>query len=260
MMNIFRLVRLTALVALFALALAAAVPAHAITYGVPDGNGHPQVGALVAEFDGQKDWLCSGTLIAPTVYLTAAHCTSYLESLGISDVWVTFDSVFSADSTLIHGTMHTNPGYNQRQSDTGDIAVVVLDRAVKGVTPATLPAAGLFDRIALAGRAFTAVGYGVQERSSGGGGPAHGPGGTRMVSTSTFEALNKTWLRLSQNPATGDSGTCFGDSGGPNFLDTSTMIAGITITGDSVCRSTNVTYRLDTPSARAFLANFVALP
>ena len=81
-----------------------------------------------------------------------------------------------------------------------------------------------------------------------------------MVATSTFEALNKTWLRLSQNPATGDSGTCFGDSGGPNFLDTSTMIAGITITGDSVCRSTNVTYRLDTPSARTFLANFVALP
>ena len=49
---------------------------------------------------------------------------------------------------------------------------------------------------------------------------------------------------------------------GPNFLDvkgTRTIVA-ITITGDAVCRSTNVDYRLDTPSARAFLAPYVTLP
>jgi hypothetical protein len=77
-------------------------------------------------------------------------------------------------------------------------------------------------------------------------------------------ALNKNWLRLSMNPALGDGGTCYGDSGGPNFLgagDTETkMIVGITSTGDTVCRATNVTYRVDTPSARAFLGLYVALP
>ena len=48
------------------------------------------------------------------------------------------------------------------------------------------------------------------------------------------------------NPRTGNGGTCYGDSGGPNFLGTTNIVAAITITGDAVCRSTNVVYRLDT--------------
>jgi hypothetical protein len=71
-------------------------------------------------------------------------------------------------------------------------------------------------------------------------------------------------LRLTQNPSTGFGGTCYGDSGGPNFLGARTtetnIIAGITITGDVFCRSTNVTQRLDTEVARAFLGQFVTLP
>jgi hypothetical protein len=80
-----------------------------------------------------------------------------------------------------------------------------------------------------------------------------------------LNAVNSAWLRLSQNPATGDGGTCFGDSGGPNFLGAgaseTAVIAGITITGDSVCRATNVIYRLDTPAAREFLmSQGIAVP
>jgi secreted trypsin-like serine protease len=81
-----------------------------------------------------------------------------------------------------------------------------------------------------------------------------------MVATGTLNAVNKTWLRISMNASTGNGGTCYGDSGGPNFLGTTNVIAGITITGDAVCRSTNVVYRLDTPSARAFLGQYVTLP
>lgn len=81
---------------------------------------------------------------------------------------------------------------------------------------------------------------------------------------STFNALGPGYLRLSQNPATGNGGTCQGDSGGPNFLGAGTgetsIIAGITITGDALCKSTNVTYRLDTEAAREFLGQFVSLP
>jgi hypothetical protein len=81
-----------------------------------------------------------------------------------------------------------------------------------------------------------------------------------MVATGTLNSTNATWLRVSMNPAIGNGGTCYGDSGGPNFLGASDVIAAITITGDAICRSTNVDYRLDTPSARDFLSQYVALP
>ena len=76
----------------------------------------------------------------------------------------------------------------------------------------------------------------------------------------TLNAINPAWLRISMNPATGNGGTCYGDSGGPNFLGNTDVIAATTITGDAVCRAPNVTYRLDTTSARSFLGQFVALP
>jgi secreted trypsin-like serine protease len=239
--------------------------AIAITYGQPDGNGHPNVGALVAEWvkPGEKDIVCSGTLIAPTVFLTAGHCVAYLEQQGISSVWVTFDTQFTQSSALIAGTMHRHPGYNWRMSDPKDIAVVVLASAL-GITPATLPTEGLFDQLAkshaLKGQQFVAVGYGGLEPRIGGGPPRWEYPDVRMFATSTFDALNNAWLRLSQNPATGDGGACYGDSGGPNFLGTSPMIAAITVTGDAMCRATNVVYRLDTPSAREFLGHYVTLP
>ena len=82
----------------------------------------------------------------------------------------------------------------------------------------------------------------------------------RMRSVESYNSLTKAWLKLSQNPSHGDGGACYGDSGGPNFIGTGTTIAATTITGDSVCRSTNVTYRLDTQEARDFLGQFVTLP
>ena len=82
----------------------------------------------------------------------------------------------------------------------------------------------------------------------------------RYVATGSVNALTPTWIRASMNPATGNGGTCYGDSGGPNFLGDTNIIAGTTITGDFVCRATNVDYRLDTPSARTFLGQFVTLP
>lgn len=66
------------------------------------------------------------------------------------------------------------------------------------------------------------------------------------------------------NPARGDGGTCYGDSGGPNFLGAgateTNIVAATTIAGDFMCRATNVGYRLDTPSARGFLGQYVTLP
>jgi V8-like Glu-specific endopeptidase len=248
--------------------LLAAGAASAITYGHPDDNNkYPYVGALVASDEGVEFVFCSGALIAPDVFLTAAHCTAAIEQFGWDFEGVTFDNEFDPDTSVVYsGTPHTHPDFPGPSSDAKDIAVVVLDKEITGIRPALLPRAGLLDRLAtnngLKGQRFTAVGYGATERTHepGSGAPVFGEGGTRMYSFSTFGALNKTFLRLSQNPSTSDGGTCYGDSGGPNFLGNTRIIASITITGDAVCRATNVTYRLDTPSARAFLGQFVTLP
>ncbi|HEX8119291.1 MAG TPA: hypothetical protein VF521_18580, partial [Pyrinomonadaceae bacterium] len=96
------------------------------------------------------------------------------------------------------------------------------------------------------------------------GGPVIAYLDTREFSTASLNSINPGWLRLSQNPATGDGGACYGDSGGPNFIGAgateTNIVAATTITGDSMCKATNVAYRLDTPAAREFLAGFVALP
>jgi len=237
-----------------------AVPAFAITYGTPDGNNHPEVGALMGHFTSGTFPYCSGTLISPTVFLTAAHC-----DLGVSRVFVTFDSTADGKSKLLSGTFYGDPLYNQAQSDPHDIAVVVLDSPVKNITPARLPKAGSLDALAV-GAPFTSVGYGGQEPTN-----EIGPGGdvityldVREYVTGSLNSVNPAWLRLSQNIHTGDGGTCYGDSGGPNFLGASrtetNIVAGTTITGDALCKATNVTYRLDTAPARAFLGRFVTLP
>jgi hypothetical protein len=86
----------------------------------------------------------------------------------------------------------------------------------------------------------------------------------RWNAASTFNALNGSWLRLSQNTNHGDGGACYGDSGGPNFIgaddNETSIIAAITNKGDAVCNSTNVVYRLDTQTARDFLKDYVILP
>ncbi len=243
------------LAATAAASLAAAAPAAAITNGTPDGNGHPSVGGLVNETryaDGT--WLyCSGTLISPTVVLTAAHCDED------GRVRVTFDAAYEAGDKVHAGSFHGHPDYPGSSSDPHDIAVVVLDKAVTGITPSTLPKAGSLSSLASTPR-FTSVGYGAYEVTNEPGGHRYLYDDVRGVATGTLNAINPAWLRISMNASTGNGGTCYGDSGGPNFLGTSNVIAATTITGDAVCRSTNVTYRLDTASARAFLKPFVRLP
>lgn len=247
-------------------------PAGAITFGEPDGNRHPEVGAVLYDWDPENpgpDIICTGTLIAPDVFLTAAHCTVGLEE---ADVWVTFDPEYdesTPDGTgAISGTPVSHPEFGTGgQSDPHDIAVILLDSAPAGITPAQLPTAGLLDDLKtqhdLDDQTFTAVGYGtVRETKTGG---PHGfipTDGIRRFALQTSLSLQKQWLTLSMNPSTGNGGTCYGDSGGPHFLggEDSHLLVSLTVTGDAMCRATDRTYRLDTASARDFLADFVSLP
>jgi hypothetical protein len=207
-------------------------------------------------------------LISPTVFLTAGHCTSYLESQGISQVWVTFAPSYDGSSTsgLIPGTYVTDPDYGYSgqggHSDPHDLAVVLLASPVSGITPARLPTANLLDRTDLRSQTFTAVGYGTVREIKQKGPQAFFFDGVRRYVEQTFLSLQPNWLTLDMNPSTGSGGTCYGDSGGPHFLGgpTSNLQVSVTVTGDAVCRATDTTYRLDTPSARSFLGNYVTLP
>ena len=246
----------------------------AITYGFVDSNNtYSNTGAFIVKSPSGAIYpICSGTLIAPNVFLTASHCTSYytneLAPLGYA-AYVSFDkSIPFGDLTTSKTKLFavsnvvTNPNYNQAQSDSGDIGALILSANVKGVTPATLASCGLLDQLVaqngLKNAVFTNAGYGIQNRVVGGGVPYFQDVNPipRMYSFSGFNSLNGGYIRLSQNPSTGNGGTCFGDSGGPNFLTLNgqLILAAITITGDSVCRSTNVDYRLDTASAQGFFA------
>jgi hypothetical protein len=249
--------KLVAAVAAAVAAIGITGVAVAITNGGPDGNGHPEVGALLAPHafsDGTWEE-CSGTLISPTVFLTAAHCDE-----GLSRVTVTFASQYVAGkSTTYTGTWHADPNYNQAQSDPQDVAVVVLDKAVKGIAPARLPEAGSLDSLRV-GDKIVSVGYGAQSVTMGAGGANFHYADIRYVAVGSVNAMNAAWIRASMNPSTGDGGTCYGDSGGPNFLGDTNIVAGTTITGDFVCRATNVDYRMDTESARSFLGQYVTLP
>ena len=247
----------------------------AITFGFVDSsNTFRNVGAFVVKSPttGQIFPICSGTMITDNVFLTAGHCTAlYTQDLAREG----FTAFVSLDKSIPFGSLTTNktellpvahvvtnPNFSPAQSDSGDIGVLILERNVRGVTPAALPGCSLLDQLVaqngLKAATFTNVGYGVQNRVVSGGVPFFQDLNPipRMFSFSSFNSLNGGYLRLSQNPSTGNGGTCFGDSGGPNFLtvDGQQTIVAITITGDTVCRSTNVDYRLDTGSAQGFLA------
>jgi hypothetical protein len=225
---------------------------------------YPNVGALV-DPDGSY---CTGTLISETVFLTAAHCAPRRTGDG-----VTFDAKYVAESSKVYKICK---GQNCTEELAGDqfdgkfkadpngydIAVVVFfdppfaDPNNPGqylVTPAQLPSRlHQFDRVEK-GQKFTAVGYGEQGETS-------TVYDTRNYAVSTFKSVSEDYLRLSQNLNQDDGGTCYGDSGGPNFFgaavsgDETKVIASITNTGDPWCKATNVTLRLDNEAARTFLS------
>jgi secreted trypsin-like serine protease len=243
--------------------LAVAAPAAAIFNGGPDGTDHPEVGALLAaQAFSDGTWaFCTGTLVAPDVVLTAAHCQADIDGDRVA---VTFDSAFNSSTGTTHwGTFHPDPRFRPAQSNPYDLAVVVLDDPVNGVSPAELPEAGSLANLG-SGTKFTSVGYGGQFFTYKKGGRVLHFTDTRYVAVGSLRTESRTWLRVSQNASLGNGGTCNGDSGGPNFLGAGSgetnILAATTITGDLACVSTNVDYRLDTASARWFLGQYVDLP
>lgn len=282
-----------------ALLLAVAGPARGInSYNASPAPERTEVGAFLVLYDrngdgtaDRFDWFCSGTMISPDVYLTAAHCTvdwpagarfyvsldqnvqgelDHAAGLGLSGPaeaqW------FVNHGHAVEGDAHWDPAYGHDEANPHDVAVVDFsDRPttpadVWSFTPARLPSAnelGALGSRRLDKAPWLVVGYGTQEAANvGGGKPGHPGGGVRMKAPLGFNSLTKSWVKLAMNESRGFGGACYGDSGGPNFvtINGQRILAATTVTGDAQCYATNVAYRMDTPTARNFLGNYVPLP
>ncbi|GAA1660733.1 S1 family peptidase [Microbacterium lacus] len=260
---------LAATIAALALVVLAASPASAITDGSPDGEAHPYVGLMVAQDDaGNPMWRCSGTLISPTVYVTAGHCT-----FGADHVEIWFQSNLEPTPATygypftgqVGGTPYTHPQYDDAAFYLYDLGVVVLDEPVQMATYGALPGLDQLDQFANKTKkdaTFTAVGYGLQKSFPDATAYKNSALKTRMVSTPKLISINTGYtgdgsLILSNNANTG--GTCSGDSGGPNFLGSSNVIAGVTSFGkNSTCAGTGGVYRIDRADDLAFIGGFLA--
>ena len=245
-------------------ALLAAGSAGAIVGGEPDGDRHPYVGLIgFFDADGNQAHICSGTLVSPRVVVTAGHCT--FETSG-AVVW--FDSQALAGPPTSGGMTVTHPDFNPVLSTptTGDLGVVLLARPVVLPAYGSLPAAGLLDAYASKkGKQdldVTLVGYGLQSVK-----PAVFTA-ERMLGRAQIRNVNNALVRgyglqtsNSRGNGTGGGGTCSGDSGGPILQGDSDVVLAVNSFGKNQnCVGNDYSYRVDTPTARAFLSQFVPVP
>jgi len=242
-------------------------PALAVTDGALDGNAHPYVGLMVAQdARGQPLWRCSGTLLSPTIFLTAGHCTeppaAHVEVWFDSDVESGIPENGYPFKGNTGGKPYTHPQYNPAAFFLYDLGVVVLKKPVYLGKYGRLPAVDQIDKLAsqrgLQDVTFTSVGYGLQEIN-----PVFEEAErVRMVATPHLLQINSGLtgdysLLLSNNHSTG--GTCFGDSGGPNFEGNSMVIGGVTSFGlNGSCGGTGGVFRLDRANVLSFINSFIA--
>jgi secreted trypsin-like serine protease len=261
--------KVSILIALLLILAVGALPALAITWGQRDTE-HTNVGAIVVDHPRYGPYqICSGTLIDPQVFLTAGHCTDAIQARGYTTVWVNFDEYALNETTLLDvEQVITHPDYNWGPySNPYDVGALILAEPVMDIEPATLPEEGFLDRLREEGKLnqgktkakFTVVGYG---------GTLDWPPPEvtyedyRQFAVSEYRALLKAWLRMSQNQATDDGGTCYGDSGGPAFWEDpengTEILVGITSWGDVPCVSSGFNYRVDIPETLDFIHDVIA--
>lgn len=239
-----------------AAALVMAVPASAVQFGAPDGNNHPQVG-VVTFWDSEGNFLnrrCTGTLISPTRFLTAGHCTA-----GAAFAMVWFDErVPDAPPMGVPGFAVTKPGFDNFASfpASHDLGMVVLWFPQSGPFADFAPV-GYLDTVKKGSHTrFDVVGYGLQDAL-----PPHivrerarYAGEAIMVNTNSARNAGYN-VQLSAAPGTGGA-VCHGDSGGPVFLAGTTTIVAVNSLANTHCMGAALSYRTDTADSLAFINGF----
>jgi len=263
------------------------MPAAAITDGQLDGQGHPYVGLMVAQdASGNPLWRCSGTLLSSTVYLTAGHCTE--APAAHAEIWfapgpITTDSNYKSIASGgtgcanpavagypchgdVGGETHTHPDFDPNAFFLFDLGVVTLDEPMIKSNYGALPVLNQLDGLkSKRSTTFTAVGYGLQKAFPDAAAWKDEASRVRLVAHPHLIQINTPGstgdfsLILSANADTG--GTCFGDSGGPNFIGTSNVLAGVTSFGKNpTCAGQGGVYRVDRADDLEWLATFGVRP
>lgn len=252
------------------------VSANAINYGEPDGNRHPYVGIMVAKDESNNPlWRCSGTLISESVFLTAGHCTQ--APAERAEIWFEPDLADDPNEdrygypydgeTSVSGYTSTHPDYLPNAFFLYDVGVVILDAPLPMAEYGALPAApyaldSLAKRRGKQDVTITAVGYGLQRVRSNPSGPDFTLADLRRdVAVLNLVGVNGVFglpggvsVKVSGNARTG--GTCFGDSGGPLFLNDSNIVVAVTSFGiNGNCAGVGGGYRLDMPDDLDWLAS-----
>lgn len=270
--------KLFTVIAVLVFALVLAVPAGAITNNWTDDNEHPFVGLIVFyDADGVFVQRCTGSLISPTKFLTAGHCTDanagvvtarvyFQQDAGANyDPATELDPVTGYPEFCAAGTLGTlcatsdelyNFGYPAGFPNTGDAGLVILDQAISLPEYGQLPTAGVLDSLATArgqkDTIFTVSGYGLSLRTSAHSANPNISFRVRLMAESTLvnlgSALTDGFNLQTQGNGNGRGGTCSGDSGGPVFLGgpDSNLIVAVTSFGlNALCRGTDFAYRVD---------------
>jgi secreted trypsin-like serine protease len=266
--------RLIAFAATAIAALALAGSASPLIGGSPTGTSqYTNVGAFGVVINGEFFEVCSGTLIEPNVVLTAGHCTVFFEALETRatnplNVVFTLHPSPTASSTFYDAIeFFTHPDYVDELRGnskcglfgqcTTDVGLVELATA-SSVAPAELAPLDYVDTLDLKTQLFTIVGYGVEGFANAN--TALGPnGGTRKFGT--FQAIpgqdvtSDLFLKLSGRQF--DTGTCFGDSGGPVFAE-GYLVAVVSFGQSWVCASMGYYTRVDVESVSTWIATTIA--
>jgi hypothetical protein len=284
-------------VAALALFMALAGVASAITWGEFDGDNHPHVVNLLFVQNGDGYYSCTGTMLTPTVVLTAGHCTGWLDGDGnlqpndgktyvsnaadINQLFADTRGNYASTSAWLEGEWISglavpHPEYADFAGfpDTFDIGLVLLDDPLVVSEYGELPTLGQFDylrtmKMAPSQRMVEVVGYGLVGRI-----PAFADnsvwnrrvGFSTIINTGQSANAGDQNFVYSNSPGKGNGvgGTCSGDSGGPAFwVDPATgeptnLIVGVNSYGIAPnCNGNDYQFRTDTAAALDFVNSYL---
>lgn len=241
--------------------------ASRITNGSLDGASHPAVVLIIMDVAGSPAYRCSGTLLSPTVVLTAGHCAGEPGEFTGMRIFTESDVEhgnnnypFAGPNTVEARAWHAHPQFTEAAFSLHDVGVIELTSgvALPAESYGTLPGTNSLDVLKpKSATTFTSVGYGLQRVNA----AKVVAEKVRMVATPHLLQINTGFtgpgsLLLSNNASTG--GTCFGDSGGPNFLGSTNVVAGVTSFGlNGSCGGTGGVFRVDRADVLAFVGQYL---